>query len=190
MLKNKKGFIGAIGDDFPSLIPLFFAILLFFSCLGYAFVTINERNTYINTYIDSLKIAKTALGPGNYSDYQNFKDITNRIVTSSNYIVGLIYIEPDDDNPNINLDVITEDTFISQDIENIKLSDSKTLPVVPPAETDRYYYNASKHAQELINDEINLMEIGRGNKLFYYVYPVGLMTGKGVIPVYLVVFVW
>ncbi|PIU22589.1 MAG: hypothetical protein COT14_00330, partial [Candidatus Diapherotrites archaeon CG08_land_8_20_14_0_20_30_16] len=78
--KSSRGFIGSIGDDLPSLIPLFFALMIFFTALAFAFTTINEKNATINTYLDSLTIAKTALSDGSFASLSEFQNTGKNIV--------------------------------------------------------------------------------------------------------------
>lgn len=204
----KKGFIGAIGDDFPSLIPLFFGVILFFSSIGYAFTTINERNSYINTYVDSLKIAKTALGKGTISNFNDFKSNSEKIISTSNFIAGIVYRENSELNPNQDysdsLEIIEkENTFVCENNEffilkesdlpkyTLKVNGENNLTTIGRCSEDyNIYYAASPSAEELLENELSLSDLARYHKIFNYIYPIGLMTPKGVVPAFLVVIVW
>jgi hypothetical protein len=200
---NKKGFIGAIGDDFPSLIPLFFAILIFFSSLTYAFTTINDKNAYINTYLDSLKIAKTALGNGMYSGYEDFVDKTDNILSTSNYVIGIVYRENDDEYlSEYKLDTLDlEDTFVCEDEDYLILKSNAENKTISKRDNElstqncynaeKIYLDASPSAMNLLeSDKINLAELSRYQKVFTYIYPIGLMTPKGVVTAFVLVVVW
>ena len=50
-----KGFIGPLGDDFPSIFPIVAGVVLFFGTLAYANGVIQEKNDY-------LEVRKAALG--------------------------------------------------------------------------------------------------------------------------------
>lgn len=203
---NKLGFIGAIGDDFPSLIPLFFAIMLFFSSLAYAFTTINERDAYINTYINSLNIAKASLGSGVYSSYDDFNKAVSQIITTSNYIVGITYIDSKDvysDNADYlsRLQNIVPDTFVCKTDNGIVLSNNDPSVAIDNSSNvkediicdsdSKYYYRASRVAKELLSqDGINIQDISKYNQIFTYVYPIALGTPKGNINAFLIILVW
>jgi len=190
---NKKGFIGSIGDDFPSLIPLFFAVLIFFSSLGYSFTTMNDRNDYINTYVDSLKIAKTALGKGNYSSYEDFMQTQESIITTSNYVVGLVYIDKNIfDEYTVSFEELDYDTFIRHELGELVLFEDRKLPD-PDGDSEQVYLHYSSSLQDDFEKNgkgINITDTAKLNKVFSYVYPVGLMTSKGVLAAYLIVLVW
>ena len=86
----RKGFIGSIGDDLPSLIPLFFALMIFFAGLAFVFTNINDKNTQMNAYLDSLTIAKSALGKSSFSSHEDFMNTSKDLIVLSNYMFGLI----------------------------------------------------------------------------------------------------
>jgi hypothetical protein len=50
-----KGFIGPLGDDFPSIFPIVAGVVLFFGTLAYANGVIHEKDDY-------LEVRKAALG--------------------------------------------------------------------------------------------------------------------------------
>ena len=195
---NNKGFIGSIGDDFPSLIPLFFGILLFFSTIGFALTTINQRNAYINTYIDSIKIAKTALGKGLISNYNQFEQIKRKIVGTSTYIVGLIYVDKNilyEEESFLSdfLTDITKDSFIKESEDCISFTKDNSIKIGSCLSDDyNYFVFSSPNLKDQLDDfdSIDLTDITKTNKFYSYIYPIGLYTKKGVLPVYLVVFVW
>ena len=58
-LKNEKGFLGPIGDDLPSLIPLIFALMIFFASFSFTFNIFDKRNEYFENSLTVLKISST-----------------------------------------------------------------------------------------------------------------------------------
>jgi len=88
---KQRGFIGAIGDDLPSLVPIFFSLLIFFATLSFVFITVNERNNYIEGYFESISISKSILGSSFYSGYDDFYYKVSNISTSEKFVAGLIY---------------------------------------------------------------------------------------------------
>lgn len=202
---NKRGFLGSIGDDLPSLIPLFFALMIFFASLAYAFTTINERNNFINTYIDSLGIAKAALGDASFVDLQDFQASSNKVVTSANYIFGLVYI-PTESDPGNSLDfsTILEDVdkgFICYtDNNDLKLSPNSAIVggkflttadiFCNPDMPSSFYLASASVKEELQIGNTNLTELLSHKKSYSYIYPATLLTDAGNIVVYLIVVVW
>src|SRR3989344_5355362 len=55
--KFKKGFLGPIGDDLPSLIPLVFALIMFFYAFTFAWNTFDKKNENFNDSKDILDLA-------------------------------------------------------------------------------------------------------------------------------------
>ncbi|MFH0835600.1 MAG: hypothetical protein V1834_00365 [Candidatus Micrarchaeota archaeon] len=46
-MKNRKAFVGPLGDDIPSIFPIIAGVLLFFSTVYYASSLIDARNEYL-----------------------------------------------------------------------------------------------------------------------------------------------
>ena len=58
----KRGFLGPIGDDLPSLIPLVFALIIFFYSFTFAWNIFNERSSSFNDNLAVLELASTMRG--------------------------------------------------------------------------------------------------------------------------------
>ena len=58
----EKGFIGSIGDDLPSLIPIVFALLIFFSAFSATLSVYNSENASVSTDMGVLAIARSLKG--------------------------------------------------------------------------------------------------------------------------------
>lgn len=54
-MKKTRGFVGPLGDDFPSIFPIVAGVLLFLGTMAYAASLVDEKNNY-------LEIRKAALG--------------------------------------------------------------------------------------------------------------------------------
>ncbi|MDO8428968.1 MAG: hypothetical protein Q7S92_07210 [Candidatus Diapherotrites archaeon] len=59
MCFSKKGFLGPIGDDLPSLIPLLFGLVIFFATFSFAFQVFDRGNL---AFDDAVKIVKISQG--------------------------------------------------------------------------------------------------------------------------------
>jgi hypothetical protein len=194
--KKQKGFIGAIGDDLPSLVPIFFSLLIFFATLSFVFITINERNTYIEKYFESISVSKEILGSSFFSGYGDFESKIFNISTPENFATGLVY------SP----DLLIYDNYLDKDLfVNLFVDDTNSieyqLPYFDPImEYKDYYCTVEKQKCETAYDkqaffytnqnELDLEKIFKNNTPFQYLYPVSLSTSKGVINVYLYVLVW
>ncbi len=62
MFKSKKGFIGPIGDDLPSLVPIVVSLLLFFTTFTLALNTYNTKNAFINQQTEMTSVARELKG--------------------------------------------------------------------------------------------------------------------------------
>jgi hypothetical protein len=54
---KEKGYIGSIGDDLPSLIPLLFALLIFFTVFSFTLNIFNEKKTAFEKEFELMQIA-------------------------------------------------------------------------------------------------------------------------------------
>ena len=86
MLKKQKGFIGPIGDDLRSLIPLLFALVIFFSTFSFAYNVFSQKNISFQKDLDVLTISRTLKGTNYISGLQSFNEICNTLnPTGLNY---------------------------------------------------------------------------------------------------------
>lgn len=92
---KQKGFIGPIGDDLPSLIPLLFGLLMFFSVFGFAFSVLDSRKSFFQDDLDALRIAEQLKGNSYVVDAKQFTEQCEAItITRLNFVAGIIPIEP------------------------------------------------------------------------------------------------
>ena len=68
----EKGFLGPIGDDLPSLIPLLFALLVFFSTFSFSFGIFNSENTSFQEDIAVLNVSRILKGTNYITSYEDF----------------------------------------------------------------------------------------------------------------------
>lgn len=203
--KNKiKGFIGSIGDDLPSLVPLFFALMIFFASLAFAFSTINTRNATINTYVDSLTIAKSALSDASFSGINEFKATQNGIVTMSNYIYGIVYISKNNSfNFETELKTNFKDLFVKEcDDNSFKISSESNIYLDKHgglsnfincnSQIDKTYVAGSSSAIQKLtqNSDNSLYDEIVNRKYYYYMYPITVLTPKGYMIFYMFILVW
>ncbi len=78
-INNEKGFLGPIGDDLPSLIPLVFALIIFFGAFGVTFSTFNQRGRDFDLQIEALRISTGLKGNSYFANYEQFREICDGI---------------------------------------------------------------------------------------------------------------
>jgi len=59
---SHKGFIGPIGDDLPSLIPIVVALVLFFTIFSLTLNTYNTKNVYVRKQMEMTSVAREIKG--------------------------------------------------------------------------------------------------------------------------------
>jgi len=72
ILPKTKGFIGPLGDDLPSLIPLVFALIMFFYSFTFAWNVFDERNTVFSDNLAVLELGSVLKGNSYISGHDEF----------------------------------------------------------------------------------------------------------------------
>lgn len=188
-----KGFIGSIGDDLPSLIPLFFALMIFFAGLAFVFTSINEKNSQMNIYLDSLTIAKSALGKSNFANHNDFMNTSKDLAVLSNYMFGLISPKNNFSIPNNYKDFFVKECNDGTIIFNNSFSIPENKYSCNASEN--LYLKTSKTVLDKLDDEYRgdlelFIEYIKTRKYYQYIFPVTLYTSDGSKVVYLYVLTW
>lgn len=95
--QNQKGFVGPIGDDLPSLIPLTIALLIFFGGFAFAFNSFEEKKAEFDQRLLLLNIGKILKGDNLLDNFQKWKDACQGLeVTRYQFraVVFLVSTEP------------------------------------------------------------------------------------------------
>lgn len=69
---SRKGFLGPIGDDLPSLIPLVFALTIFFYVFTFTWNSFDARNQSFDREIALLRVASTLKSNSYISNHSQF----------------------------------------------------------------------------------------------------------------------
>ncbi|MFA6065220.1 MAG: hypothetical protein WCW44_01355 [archaeon] len=69
---TQKGFIGPIGDDLPSLVPIVTALLLFFTIFTITLNTYNTKNLEITKQVEMTSVARELKGDSLILDVNQF----------------------------------------------------------------------------------------------------------------------
>ena len=89
---NQKGFIGPIGDDLPSLIPLTVALLIFFGAFGFAFNHFEEKKLEFDQRLLLLSIGKTLKGDSLIDHYKKWELGCNSIEVSRYRFRAVVFL--------------------------------------------------------------------------------------------------
>jgi hypothetical protein len=90
----KRGFLGPIGDDLPSLIPLVFALTIFFTVFYLTFSTFNERNIDFDNDTSAIQIGAALRGAGLINSSESFDKLCKKVnIRNIDYMAGIILAE-------------------------------------------------------------------------------------------------
>ncbi|MDD5163662.1 MAG: hypothetical protein PHD95_05655 [Candidatus ainarchaeum sp.] len=88
-----KGFLGPIGDDLPSLIPLVFALIIFFYSFTFAWNAFDQKNRFFDDSKDVLDLASIMRGNSYVAGFDSFKESCANAqsgVKRIKFVVGLV----------------------------------------------------------------------------------------------------
>ncbi|HLC36691.1 MAG TPA: hypothetical protein VJK05_03750 [archaeon] len=166
MLKNFKGFLGPIGDDLPSLIPIIFGLTIFFASFTFSLNKFNEVNSLIDEKLEILKVSRGLRLNGYVSSHENFQELCESIQgTSIKFKAGLV------DFSSLRKDS-AQSVIRSRDFSFIQNEDK----------TNRFIC-----LKEGLLEEEEIPDTARISNL---VYPIALERNSVVVPVHLVVVAW
>lgn len=95
---GQRGFVGPIGDDLPSLIPLTVALLVFFGAFGFAFNHFEGKKQDFDQRLLVLSIGKTLKGDSLIDSYEKWQSACNSIEVNRykfRTVVFLVSAKPD-----------------------------------------------------------------------------------------------
>jgi hypothetical protein len=114
---KKSGFIGPIGDDLPSLIPLVFALMMFFYVFTFTWNAFDQKGRIFQDNIDALKVGDSLKGNNYLSGFDSFNANCEeaQIYKRIKFMAGLVPLStgPGQTFPGLNLDNIEQDFFES-----------------------------------------------------------------------------
>lgn len=86
----ERGFIGPIGDDLPSLIPLLIGLVMFFSTFTLTFNSFDDRNQEFDNELEVMRLSRTLQANSYIYSYDNFEQLCKQVgVVKLNYVAGL-----------------------------------------------------------------------------------------------------
>lgn len=167
---SSKGFLGPIGDDLPSLVPLLLALIIFFSTFTMTFNIFSSKSADFAADIDALSVARVLKGSSYISGIEHFSKLCGSLtVYRVNYFAGLTDAVTNP-NPNSSAEGVI-------DIFNLDLIDS--------TESGTPYV-----CTNLPEGESPTSSMVADRKILTRIYAVALEQDSIVRPVHLVVVMW
>ena len=85
-----KGFIGPIGDDLPSLVPILIALTVFFAAFALTLQVYGERNARFDSDLGVLQVVRTLRSDNYIGSVEEFKELCNTITPKQfKFIAGI-----------------------------------------------------------------------------------------------------
>jgi hypothetical protein len=109
MIESKKGFIGAIGDDLPSLIPIFIGLMIFFAVFLNVFNDYNAKNKMYGLNQEAIEISMQLKSDPVIISRDHFLEKCNKINSTKRWMAFLVDLPLD----TISYQDLTLDGFIS-----------------------------------------------------------------------------
>lgn len=202
---NRKGFIGPIGDDLPSLIPLIFALIIFFSTFSFALARYGQMTASFENDLTVANISSILKGDSFITGSADFSKKCGTLpVTKMKYVVGITnamtapeYFKKGMSNPA---------DYQGIDVYNLKFVNDN---VDEDDELDLYGYNnrdddgdadedndgdgnidSEYRCANVDKSEELTFESSRHRDVVYRIYPIALQQNKVVRPMHLVVVAW
>ncbi len=171
---GQRGFIGPIGDDFPSLIPLIFGLLMFFTAFTITFNAFDTSNSNFSDDITLLRISRTLQSNSYIFSRGNFSELCGQVG-----VVNLKFAA-----------VITEGWVRPDASAGAKAKGLFDVPVFKAAKGDYFFCsNQSPRSTDSLGDFVKLSDVSQ-SRLVSRIYPIVVEDEKIVKPMHLVVVAW
>ncbi len=169
---TEKGFIGPIGDDIPSLIPLLVGLVIFFSTFTVTFNAFEEKNAVFDYDLSVMNIARVLQSNSYVTGYEEFEQHCREIgVVNINYVA-----------------------LITSDWSSGSMGSAGTvfdLSVFEDSLGDKFVCSNNKDAtsDEFVSDFIDVEEAGE-RMVVSRIFPIVVEDEKIVKPMHIVVIAW
>jgi len=159
---NQKGFIGSIGDDLPSLIPIFLGLVVFFSVFLGVFNDYNAKNRVYTLNQEAVEISMQLKSDPVIVGYDHFMEKCNEINTTKNWNAFLVDLPQD---TKYFKSITLEDIYKNYQDNVIKIEDTEFVT--------EYYFICNE-------DPENLNQLKDTSKnIINFLYPVVLQNQDG-----------
>jgi len=175
---KEKGFIGAIGDDLPSLIPIFLGLIIFFSVFLSTYNTYKSNTSLYSLRQEAISISMTIKSEPLISDYNHFQKICNKVSTTKEWNAFITSLP-------INIELQNQNQI---EINNItKLYNTQILTYIEDYQNPDPKRYICKDNLEKLENILNTEDITK--KKIVYLYPITLQQGEYATPAKLYVIV-
>jgi len=110
---GKKGFLGPIGDDLPSLIPLLFALMLFFYVFTFTWNAFDQKGQLFDDALAAMRVGNTLKGNNYMRNYEAFDQRCREAhsVKRVKFLAGLIPLKtgPGQEFSGVDVEELRED---------------------------------------------------------------------------------
>lgn len=114
---GQKGFLGPIGDDLPSLIPLLFALMMFFYVFTSTWNMFDRENVIFNDALEALNVGSVLKGNNYLRGFETFEQrcLEAQSIRRINFMGGLLPLStgPGQTFSGIDLETLETDFFLS-----------------------------------------------------------------------------
>jgi len=115
MSRMIRGFLGPIGDDLPSLIPLIFALMMFFYVFTFTWNTFDQRGQSFDDALAALRVGNTLKGNNYLRGIGTFDERCkeSQSIRRIKFISGLVPLStgPGQDFPGLDLEDLEANFF-------------------------------------------------------------------------------
>ncbi|MFH0905704.1 MAG: hypothetical protein V1824_00015 [archaeon] len=172
MHNSKKGFIGAIGDDLPSLIPIFVGLVIFFSVFQNTYTVYKKNSDLYSLEQEAISIASSLKQEPVIANYEGFTKSCNLISSTVNWDAFVVDFDINTDNYTIITANNLEDKIVFEKVKNS--------------------FGVFEDKKFICNDMATLSEIleKRDKKIIINMYPLTLQKELYIKPVRLYVVAW
>ena len=130
--KGQKGFIGPIGDDLPSLIPLLFALVIFFYVFNFTWSEFDKHEREFSNALAILRVSNSLKGNNYLSGSGQFKERCEiaKANRTMKFFSGLLELPT---GPGILPQVVDIEGIINGDIDffmDFECTNTDDLPVI------------------------------------------------------------
>ena len=169
-----KGFIGPIGDDLPSLIPLLFGLVMFFSTFTLTFNSFDARNIEFNDDIAVMRVSRVLQSNSYIYGYDNFENLCDNLgVVNLDFVAG-ISSQGTDSSAAIAKNIFEIEFFKNDGDEIFYCTNTEAEP---------------ERNEPKISDFISLQEATQ-TKVVSRIFPIVVEDDKIVKPMHLFVVAW
>ena len=159
-LMREKGFIGPIGDDLPSLIPLLFALMIFFYVFTFTWGIFDQRGNAFEDAIAALRVGNTMKGNNYMRGIESFQERCSEAQSIRNikFMAGLLQLStgpstgPSQSFEGIDIETL-EEKFFGTESQKYICTNTNLEEDKPGLETSNLYLRSFPVALEFANQE-------------------------------------